>query len=379
MVVATYHGGNRDNSVYDYTDWFEWVDAIKEDFRKFIDYKLVDVENSKNLIKELKNASRGLLNKCPYRINHTYTFNIDVGDTYTIFEYPVIDFELNRYNCNYVIISRDYREFIFVDNEDSAPLVKVYKVDGIVSEEKIIPGIDLEWDEYLIEHNLDYLRGKKDSIKELGGFAEEQTDVDGDYKSFNYCLASDYATAMVNEDFESLGEMDYELFKTITYWLNYDGKIGSSDEDFISKIPSGNFMTTFGRTFAEAVCQRRLGEFAQNMVYGGNKNPRVYFTAIAYSTCYQDILNHILSYKIEPSEYVSFAKELMSIINQEYLKLSESERTPFVEQLKKYLRKMVAAQIKSFLENKDNYEWFNEAFGIKDKKIALTDKKKNVN
>lgn len=37
MVVATYHGGNTDNEEINYTNWNEWIDAIREDFRKFIE------------------------------------------------------------------------------------------------------------------------------------------------------------------------------------------------------------------------------------------------------------------------------------------------------------------------------------------------------
>ena len=373
MVVACYHGGNRENSENDYTNWYEWIAAIKEDFRKFIDYKLVSIDNSKNLIKELKKVSNNLLNTCPLGLNYLREFKISIGEFFTIIEYPVFDSKLNRYNCGCAIISRDYKHFIFVDNEDSAPKVSVYEVDGVVHEEKITQGIDLTWNEYSIENNLDILRGKTTSIKELGGFAEEPEDVDGDYEAFNFCMADEYASSMISEDFESLGYMDFSLFESIAHWLNYDGKIGANNLEFISNIPSGNFMTSFGRTFESAVCARRLGEFAQNMVYGGNINPRVYFTAIAYSTCLPNILNHIFESIKEPSEYTLFVNELMNVINQEYLRLDEGERDSFIDQLKKYLRSMVATQNKNFLENKNNYPWFNDVFGIKDKKKILED------
>lgn len=44
---------------------------------------------------------------------------------------------------------------------------------------------------------------------ELGGFSEYQEDIDGNFEAFNRCLASDYLTAMISEDFLSLGELDY--------------------------------------------------------------------------------------------------------------------------------------------------------------------------
>ena len=81
MVVATYYGGNREtyfvrncDSKYDYTKWYACIAEIKEDFRRFIDYKLVDIENSENLVKELKNVSDNLLNECPLGLNYLENF-----------------------------------------------------------------------------------------------------------------------------------------------------------------------------------------------------------------------------------------------------------------------------------------------------------------
>ena len=54
MVVASYYGGNLDDPEIDYTNWNEWISAIREDFRKFIDYRLCDISNSEKLIKELQ-------------------------------------------------------------------------------------------------------------------------------------------------------------------------------------------------------------------------------------------------------------------------------------------------------------------------------------
>ncbi len=401
MVVASYYGGHLDDPEIDYTNWNEWLLAIKEDIRKFIDYRLCDISNSEKLIKELQEVSKNLSNTCPLGINYLRDFRINIGEDYSIIEYPVYDHELDRYNCSYAIISRDYREFIFVNSINSAPLVSRYKIEqekrsdyldddidliwsegtiletlcykvNIVKEEQFVPGIDLKWDEDLIQDNLNYLRGLDTSPRELGGFAEDPGCVDGDYNAFNFCIASDYAAAMTEEDFERLGYIDSDLFKTIAAWLNYDGEINISILDFIKNIPKGDFTTSFNRTFATAICDRHIGDLAESLIYNGNRNPRLYFTAILYSEPSEEILDNILGYLHEPQEYVSFVNELMSIINQEYIKRTKQEQRELINILKPYLRNMSAAKNKKFLTNTHNFEWFDEVFGTSEKERKLT-------
>lgn len=377
MVVASYYGGNTENPEIDYTNWNEWVHAIREDFRKFIDYRLNNIDNSDKLVKKLKSVSKNLSNTCPLGQNYLREFNFIVGEDYSIIEYPIYDREIDRYNMAYAIISRDYKRFIFVDSINSAPSVTLYEIDKKVTEEKFIPGIDLVWGESCIEENLKYLRGDVSSVRELGGFADDPEDVDGNFQAFNYCMASDYAYSMYNEDFENLGYMDSSLFGTIAHWLNYDGKIGANEEEFILNIPRGEFLTTFNRTFADAVAARRLGELAESLIINGNNDPKLYFTAIAYSEPSDSILNRVLGDLPGIEQYVSFVNELMSLINQEYKGLDEDESHQFILKIKKYLRNMVVSQTKSFLENNYGYEWFDEAFGIKGRERKLSDQKPN--
>lgn len=55
---------------------------------------------------------------------------------------------------------------------------------------------------------------------ELGGFAEDETVVDGDYEMFNRCLAEEYLSAFVCEDAEALGTISSNLIDNIINWLN---------------------------------------------------------------------------------------------------------------------------------------------------------------
>lgn len=372
MVVATYHGGNTDNEEINYTNWNEWIAAIREDFRKFIEYRLNDIDNSKNLIKHLRSVSKNLSNTCPLGIDYLGIFKIDIGEFYTIIEYPVYDGKFNRYNCAHAIISRDYRDFVFVDNVNSSPTITHYEVSEKVLEEEFVPGIDLIWSEENLEDNLEYLRGDADSVLELGGFADEPEDVDGDYQSFNYCLAIDYASSMYDEDFESLGYIGSNLFNKISYWLNYNGESVGDDLKFIQGIPKGEFMTAFNRTFAEAVFERRIGDIAESLIYNGNIRPSLYFTAIAFSEPIEDILNQILGYINDPKEYDAFVNELMILINEEYMRLDGEEKTQFIQRIKKYLNYMPISHNKDFLENNYGFEWFDDAFVIKGRERKLS-------
>lgn len=96
--------------------------------------------------------------------------------------------------------------------------------------------------------------------RELGGFAEEPEYVSDeieeeaqlrDFESFNYCLAEDYVSAMYQEDFESLGEVDLSLFDNICHWINYNPELGNAD--LVSSIKDGTLLTDKGRTFLSAI------------------------------------------------------------------------------------------------------------------------------
>lgn len=99
---------------------------------------------------------------------------------------------------------------------------------------------------------------------ELGGFAEEPEYVSDAYteeeqirefEAFNYCLAEDYATAMVNEDFESLGEVDDYLFRNICEWINYDPSLGNSE--LKEQVKNGTLITKNNRTFLSAIAANK--------------------------------------------------------------------------------------------------------------------------
>ena len=114
---------------------------------------------------------------------------------------------------------------------------------------------------------------------ELGGFAIEEEDIDGDYDefvAFNYCTACDYYWALKNEDFEVIGYISDETLDQICYWLNYNGKIGKNIESDIDKIKSGKMITNYGRTLAEAIIAKNSNYLAFWFIVNGNDNPGLY-------------------------------------------------------------------------------------------------------
>ena len=96
---------------------------------------------------------------------------------------------------------------------------------------------------------------------ELGGFAENPNVIDGtkeEFIAFNYCLAEDYYYAVLNEDFDSLGEglndgyTWHEIMSQVCYWLNYNGEIGKDKQDYFDKLRNGTILTVNDRTFIDA-------------------------------------------------------------------------------------------------------------------------------
>ena len=80
---------------------------------------------------------------------------------------------------------------------------------------------------------------------ELGGFADEPEDIEGteeELRIFNWCLAHEYYSAVVGEDFESLGEvLDdvsywHDLMNTVEDHLKYSGDTDKEVLEDVGKL-----------------------------------------------------------------------------------------------------------------------------------------------
>lgn len=170
---------------------------------------------------------------------------------------------------------------------------------------------------------------------ELGGFAEAPKEVSDefreedqlrDFEAFNYCLAEDYAAAMYDEDFDSLGHVDFGLFNNICKWINYDESLGN--EKLKKDIETGLLITKNNRTFLSAIVAAKNVSWGEFYALYGVYDPKIIVMLIEYvgdgnktfpieiSIKAQDELNKLFTGICEEieSHYISAGK------NIEYLK-----------------------------------------------------------
>ncbi|HBA37396.1 MAG TPA: hypothetical protein DCY94_01605, partial [Firmicutes bacterium] len=181
--------------------------------------------------------------------------------------------------------------------------------------------------------------------QELGGFAEDYAGINGDeaeFEAFNCCLADDYVSAMIDEDFRSLGEIDDTLLYTIAEWATkYD-----TDEERARRteeITKGSIITYKDRTFADAVIENRNVSAAFALVLNGNTDPRLYTTIIFYEDLgdtFNSLLNKIHSSFAEPDvdRYCNFLESIFSQIGAHYDALEDSEqKIEFLNRIRPYI------------------------------------------
>jgi len=95
---------------------------------------------------------------------------------------------------------------------------------------------------------------------ELGGFAEEPEEIDGDYESFNRLIADEYYSAFLDEDFEATGIISYSFFESFLYWLNQNNNLSTKD---LKLLKTGKLLTVNNRTLIDAVYEKRYGALAE--------------------------------------------------------------------------------------------------------------------
>lgn len=144
---------------------------------------------------------------------------------------------------------------------------------------------------------------------ELGGFAEYDEDIDGDFNNFNYCLANEYLSAIIEEDFITLGEISNDLLDKIVYWLNYNGQADKNDLEAIKGIDNGSIMTIKNRTFIEAIIDCHQYQIAETYIYRGVHNINLFLTYLAYAPIDEIdayILNGAYIFPNDRDKYVEF-------------------------------------------------------------------------
>ena len=225
------------------------------------------------------------------------------------------------------------------------------------------------------------------SIYELGGFAEYPEDIDGDFASFNFCLAEDYYIAMKKEDFASLGYIDGSNLSKINYWLKTVEQT-KEELDEIKKIPTGLIKTKYNRTFADAVIANCKGDLASQLIYKGNYDIRLFATAIAYN---EDDIIDVFCYFPETiktkQEYLEFIQNVFSKLDEIFLICNDyKQELKILKNIKLLLNKFIYNVDKfgkieaNEIKFNQNYHWLQ---AIKDKNKVkqlelIPDKKGNL-
>lgn len=173
----------------------------------------------------------------------------------------------------------------------------------------------------------------EDNIIELGGFAENPDDVEGNYEVFNRGLASDYLVAMISEDFLALGELSRYLLETIYFWEK-PSKILKND------FLNGNFKTYKNRTFIEAITKTHAYQAGE--AYLHVNNPKFLAMMIAYSELYEYTLGYQYHEDLDSNQWNKLIQETLNELSIIYDSISDEEKIILLKRVKKTLPNITA-------------------------------------
>lgn len=209
-------------------------------------------------------------------------------------------------------------------------------------------------------------------MDELGGFAEAPSDIGGsqrDFEAYNFCLAEEYLGAILDEDWDALGNLDSYIIETIAYWLNYDDEIGKDIVDKIENIQSGLIITKNNRTFVDAIVACHKGNLAETFIGNGNHDVRLYLTAMFYGEDMQEtLLNSIQNDFIHSNakDFANFFNNIFVGIEEKYNALLKTdERINFLKKIKPFIIAITFPNeyrevMMSEKENLLKLKWYND-------------------
>ena len=112
---------------FDSSSYFEWMNAIKLDFDRFIKYILCD--RSPMLKEKLEKIGELIVKSYDFGRDEENYSQFRMTKDYLVFDYPLLD-ESGIYYFNVVIISRDYKHFFFINTYDCyTHVVDAFKVN----------------------------------------------------------------------------------------------------------------------------------------------------------------------------------------------------------------------------------------------------------
>lgn len=116
----------------------------------------------------------------------------------------------------------------------------------------------------------------------LGGFAETESVVDGDFEAFNFCLADQYYDAFFAEEWDLLVDINRYLIEKIIFWLSYDKEIVADSNYDLDGISNGTLFTSKGRTLIDAIYSDKRLELAETYIRLGVRDIRLYVLFMLY-------------------------------------------------------------------------------------------------
>lgn len=150
---------------------------------------------------------------------------------------------------------------------------------------------------------------------ELGGFAEGQDVIDGDYEVFNCLLAEEYYNDFLEEEFESTGIISCSFFEDFIYWLNFYHDL---NKEQLKLLKNGEILTINQRTLIDAIYEKRYGSLAEIYLANNIYNPKLLFALIACDNEEFDGYANLNSINIGESKLNEIFNDLYNLIEVEY-------------------------------------------------------------
>ena len=137
-TYITYYG--EDGALTeDNLHYYDMLDTIEKDIKKFLNYIVCDYKDNEELILECKYLLKNIHNVRPY--DDSYENYIELTDKFLTIDYPMFDNWNGKfyYRSNVVIIRRNYKEFYFLYPERTSLTLKIkkYKLENNKVEEYI--------------------------------------------------------------------------------------------------------------------------------------------------------------------------------------------------------------------------------------------------
>lgn len=187
---------------------------------------------------------------------------------------------------------------------------------------------------------------------ELGGFAEFEEYIDGDFNAFNYCTAENYINALSLEDFEAVGEIDSYFFENICYWLDYDNS--HYNKKIIEQLKNGTLLTVKNRTLIEAIYENKNSILAQIYLDRDLYDPKLLLTILLSDNEFC----HALIKENDKEKNDKLFKELFNLIEIGYNQ--SNNKKEYLKTIKNNINRIRVSQKYDIKPLINNYNWMKQ-------------------